>query len=169
MAAERVVHGEQQGLIHLRQAAWMAVGALWCYYAPRNRTLKQHYGCFHENFFADVHHFWIERQFRSLAVHFRASTVASRLCVGHIPPHQKVVDRGGFHARNGHQALFCFGQGSVCFGQCFDCQCKLLQRHHLGNPLFNIPQHICAEAITGFVLLDANEELENVDILHVDI
>jgi hypothetical protein len=83
-------------------------------------------------------------------------------------PHQRVVDRGGFHARNGHQALFCFGQDSVCYGRCFDSQCKLLQCHPLGNLLFSIPKHICEEAITGFVLLDSHEELDHLDILQVD-
>lgn len=121
---------------------------LWCQYYSKLKVLKPCYTR-HNKFFEDVSHFTVSWLYKSVAVHFKRTSVVYSMCV--CPePHERVVERGGFHASDGHRATLCFGQDKVCYVSCYDSYCQGVVGNKLGIQVFQIPNPLLNEAMQCF-------------------
>ena len=67
---------------------------------------------YHETFFSTVDYFLVSAKFKSVTIHFKRSTKVFKLCVCPVQ-NDGVVQRGGFHAGDGHRIEFVFALGYV--------------------------------------------------------
>jgi hypothetical protein len=132
----------------LQYVSWRCVEIVWCWYYSKQNCLKPEYMTY-ERMREDVSYFWIDVKYRSITVHYKRGSQLYKMCVSDHES-EAVKRRGGFHTSNGHQAMFCFNQGSVCFVRCFDEECRSKCKAFLGRVLFTVPTQDCQRAHRAF-------------------
>jgi hypothetical protein len=129
---------------------WACAQLAWNEFYSSHPALARHYPEI-DTFFQDIAFFWVSIRHKSLVVRFKGNSKVFLLCVS--PCHlqgQAVTQRLGFHASNGHQALFCFGEGQGFHVACCDVACKAKFVSVRGHTVCNLPVDICVQADAAF-------------------
>jgi hypothetical protein len=135
--------------------SWKCVQELWIQHYSSLNALKSTYASY-DQFSVDVHYFLIRPQFSQIRVYFRRSSVVFHLCVSNQPS-ARVLSRGGFHANNGHTALFCLGDNGLVRMKCFDSECSQKCGCQQGDALpWSVSDLVVAEGIAIFSFMRDN-------------
>ena len=134
----------------LRDLGWSCVRTAWCQHYSKLPSLKPEYRS-HLTFFNALDYFLVSSKFRSLTIHFKRSTKVYKLCVCPVQ-HDRVVQRNGFHASDGHRIEFAFSNGYVNLwrNKCFDQQCVRSLNDKRGTARGDIPYPVQMEAMHAF-------------------
>jgi hypothetical protein len=120
----------------------------FCWHYSRIKALKPQY-LLYSQYAADVRWFFIRPRFRQIKTHYRRSSALYKLCVSHEPS-DRVRERGGFHASDGHTVTFHFGE-NVTRVKCFDEECAEKCGSFQGNALqWKLPDDVVREAMAIF-------------------
>lgn len=136
-----------------RELGWGCVRVAWCQHYSRLPALKPDF-INHETFFSTVDYFHVEAKFKRVTIHFKRSTKVFKLCVCPVQ-NDRVVQRGGFHASDGHMIQFVFANGYVnqWRNKCFDEECVASLSDKLGTARGDIPQPLQMKAFAAFRLM----------------
>lgn len=137
----------------LRDLGWSCVRVAWCQHYSKLPALKPEY-MRHELFFKAVEYFLACPAFKSMTIHFRRSTNVYKLCVCPLQ-NERVVQRNGFHASDGHRVEFVFSNEYVnqWRNKCFDEQCVRALSDRRGTARGDIPYPVQREALNVFSML----------------
>ena len=132
----------------LRSVAHLCLQYGFCHFYNKKPCIKALYPSY--NLFRDsVAYFHVNCSYRSITIHFSRQSMLFRYCVSHEPL-PRVLDRGGFHASDGHVFMFCFDQGGVIRARCFDPECGAKLDSQLGRCIQYIPLSIQHQARIAF-------------------
>lgn len=137
----------------LRELGWSCVKAAWCQHYCRLQELKPDY-MHHQTFFNAIDYFLVSAQYKSVTILFKWSTKVFHLCVCPAQ-NDRVAQRGGFHANNGHRIVFVFSDGFVnqWRNKCFDMECVDSLGDKRGTPRGNISPALQTEALAAFSMM----------------
>lgn len=133
----------------LRGLGWRCVAVVWCQHYCRIPALKPEYMS-HKDFFDAVEYFHVSAEFQSLTIHFKRTSRVYKLCV--CPAQlDRVVQRGGFHASDGHVVIFDFSKsGKQWSNRCFDEKCVQAVESWRGTKRGEITDCLMKEACLVF-------------------
>ena len=137
----------------LRELGWSCVQVAWCQHYSRLPALKPDF-IHHQTFFNTVDYFLVSAKFKSVTIHFKRSTKVYKLCVCPVQ-NDRVVQRGGFHASDGHRIEFVFARGYVnqWRNKCFDEECVASLSDKRGTARGNIIQSLQMKAFAAFSMM----------------
>lgn len=137
-----------------RELGWGCARVAWCHHYSKLPTLKPEY-ISHKTFFDAIDYFYVSCMFKSVKIHLKRSTTVYRLCVCPLQS-ERVVQRGGLHASDGHHIEFdfnCTGYTGKWSNRCFDEECVKKLQNISGTIRGEVTPRLQQQANTAFASL----------------